>query len=98
MLDRADQHFVKILDLSDQLAAVAQSGYSAFDDDGSLLLNGIVRDCAFRLRDAVEVEMRARQAKVPCNVCSEGRMTGKHGGAMVPTAREAGHNKREGRT
>jgi len=67
MLDKADRHFKSILDLSDQLAAVAQSGFSSFDDDGSLLLNGIVRDCAFRLRDAVEVELKAHVAKGPCD-------------------------------
>lgn len=64
MLDRIEQHLMTILDLSNQLDAVAQTGYSAFDDDSSLLLNGVVRDCASRLRDAVEVEMRSRQAKV----------------------------------
>ena len=67
MLDEADRHFKTILDLSDQLAAVAQSGFSSFDDDGSLLLNGIVCDCAFRLRDAVEVELKAHLVKGPCD-------------------------------
>ena len=67
MLDKADRHLKAILDLSDQLAAVAQSGFSSFDDDGSLLLNGIVRDCAFRLRDAVEVEIKAHVVKGPCD-------------------------------
>ena len=65
MVDRADQYFTTILDLSDRLAAVAQSGFSLFDDDSSLLLNGVVRDCAFRLRGAVEMEMRARGVSVP---------------------------------
>lgn len=56
MTDIADDHFQTILDLSDQLLAISELGYSCFDHDGCLLLNGIVRDCAFRLRDAAEAE------------------------------------------
>jgi hypothetical protein len=73
MLDRTEQHIMTILDLSDRLAAVAQAGYSAFDDDSSLLLNGVVRDCAFRLRDAVEMKMKSREARVPTAAIREVR-------------------------
>ena len=63
ILDKAEQHLKKILDLSNQLDEVARAGFSTFDDDGSLLLNGIVRDCALRLRGAVDVEMKAHLVK-----------------------------------
>ncbi len=63
MSDKADNHFQTILDLSDRLVAVSELGFSCFDHDGCLLLNGIVRDCAFRLRDATEVERRAHMTK-----------------------------------
>lgn len=63
MPDKADDHFQTIMDLSDQLVAVSEVGFSCFDHEGCLLLNGIVRDCAFRLRDAAEIERKAHQTK-----------------------------------
>lgn len=65
MSDEADDHFQRVLDLSDRLATLSEAGFSCFDHEGCLLLNGIVRDCAFRLRDAAEVERKVhrRQAQ-----------------------------------
>lgn len=59
----ADDHIQTILDLSDQLVAISEAGFSCSDHDGCLLLNGIVRDCAFRLRDAAETEKEAHRAR-----------------------------------
>ncbi len=56
MIDDAENHIRTILNLSDQLVAVSELGFASFEHDGCLLLNGIVRDCAFRLRDAAEME------------------------------------------
>ena len=63
MSDFADDHFQTIIDLSDRLAAVAEVGFYNFEHEGCLLLNGIVKDCAFRLRDAAEAERKAHRTK-----------------------------------
>jgi len=47
-------HIRTVMDLADKLVAISEKGFTAFDDDECLMLNGIVRDCAFRLRDAAE--------------------------------------------
>lgn len=55
MLDSTSEYFRKIQQISDLLMVSSEEGYSGFDEDECLLLSGIVRDCAYRLRDAVEM-------------------------------------------
>ena len=46
------------MDLADKLVAISEKGFTAFDNDECLMLNGIVRDCAYRLRNAAEQARR----------------------------------------
>jgi hypothetical protein len=63
MKSDANIHVRLVLDLSDQLFAVSENGYRNFDDNGHLMFFGIVRDCAFRLRDAAEAKRKAPSGK-----------------------------------
>ena len=38
------------------MVVISEQGFASCDDDGCLLLNGMVRECAYRLRDAAEHE------------------------------------------
>jgi len=52
----AADHIQQILILSQQLIDLAVAGSEAADDDGCLLLFGIVQDCAYKMRRAAEKE------------------------------------------
>lgn len=54
MPDKTDEFVEKIRELADQLMAASELGFSGFDDDRCLLLSGIARDCAYRLRESVD--------------------------------------------
>ena len=51
-------HIRTVMDLADKLVVISEKGFTAFDNDECLMLNGIVRDCAYRLRDAAEQTRR----------------------------------------
>jgi hypothetical protein len=53
---KADVQIRSILDLADRMIVVSEKGFLSCDDDGCLLLNGMVRDSAYRIRDAAERE------------------------------------------
>jgi hypothetical protein len=55
----AELQIRSILEMADQMIAISEHGFVTCDDDGCLLLNGMVRECAYRLRDAAERERRA---------------------------------------
>ena len=40
------------------MLVISEQGLATCDDDGCLLLNGMVRECAYRLRDAAELERK----------------------------------------
>jgi len=56
MSEKRTDFLERIRELSDQLLAVSEFGFAGFDDDKCLLLSGIARDCAYRLRESVESE------------------------------------------
>jgi hypothetical protein len=45
-----DEHIARALELSDQLLEVANADRSGCEHDGCLLLDGIVRDSALKIR------------------------------------------------
>ena len=47
-----------ILALAERMIGVSEEGFNSCDDDGCLLLNGMVRECAYRIRDAAERERK----------------------------------------
>lgn len=69
MRNEADLQIRSILEMADRMITISEQGFMASDDDGCLLLNGMVRECAYRLRDAAKREQEVH------------RMTGKRAGA-----------------
>lgn len=66
-----------IIEIADRMIAVSEEGFASCTDDGCLLLNGMVRECAYRLRDAAELERRVHLGQRPPGP-SPGN--GQHGG------------------
>lgn len=59
MNSKADVQIRSILKMADQMIVISEKGFASSDDDGCLLLNGMVRECAYRLRDAAERERKS---------------------------------------
>ncbi len=63
MKNKAELQIRSILELVDRMIVVSDQGFVFCDDDGCLLLNGMVRECAYRLRDAAERERKVHRKK-----------------------------------
>ena len=59
---RCDRHLKKALDLARQLTLLADEGEAASPDDGCIVLYGVVRDCAYRIRSGAQKELEYHQA------------------------------------
>jgi hypothetical protein len=70
--NKANAHITRVLEMADRMIALSERGFTACIDDGCLLLNGMVRECAYRLRDAAEREQLAHGATEPPVVASKG--------------------------
>lgn len=44
------------------MIVISEQGLSSSDDDGCLMLNGMVRESAYRIRDAAERERKVHSA------------------------------------
>ena len=55
---KAEVQIQAILRLADRMIAISNRGFVVSGDDGCLLLNGMVREAAYRLRDAAELERK----------------------------------------
>ena len=64
MQSGADLQIRSIFEIAELMLVLSEQGLATCTDDGCLLLNGLLRDCAFRLRDAAEVERRAHMTQV----------------------------------
>lgn len=51
-----DLQIRSILELTERMIALSEAGFGSCEDDGCLMLNGLVRESAYRLRDAAEGE------------------------------------------
>lgn len=58
-----DVQIRSILELSDRMISISEQGFVSCEDDGCLLLNGMVRESAYRLRDAAEQEREVHGTK-----------------------------------
>lgn len=76
MTNRTEDFLREIDDLSDQLMAVSELGFTRYGDNGTLLLSGIVRGCAYQLRDAVDVERKAHGEQGTYDAPEEGHHEG----------------------
>ena len=63
MQSRVDVQIRSILEMAELMLVISEQGFSSCDDDGCLLLNGMVRDFAFRIRDAAELERKAHMVQ-----------------------------------
>lgn len=63
MKQKSDVQIGSILELADRMIVISEQGFGSCDDDGCLLLNGLVRECAYRLRDAAELERKVHAKK-----------------------------------
>lgn len=59
----AHEQIRSILEMADRMIVISEHGFSCCDDDGCLLLNGLVRESAYRLRDAAERELEHHGAQ-----------------------------------
>lgn len=63
MKQNPDEQICSIVELADRMIAISEQGFGACADDGCLLLNGMVRECAYRIRDAAELERKVHSRK-----------------------------------
>ena len=63
MKKKPDEQIHSILEIADRMIVVSNKGFVSCDDDGCLLLNGMLRECAYRLRDAAEQERQVHALK-----------------------------------
>lgn len=64
MESKADVQIRSVLSVADRMITISERGLLSCQDDGCLLLNGMVRECAYRLRDAAERERELHRANV----------------------------------
>jgi len=62
--NKADLQIQSILEMADRMIDISEQGFAACEDDGCLLLNGMVRECAYRMRDAAELERNLHSMKM----------------------------------
>ena len=62
-INAADLQVHSILAMADRMIVLSDEGFLCCDDDGCLLLHGMVRDCAYQLRDAAERELKVHGTK-----------------------------------
>jgi hypothetical protein len=58
-----NQHILQALELARRLTILADQGEGAAEDDSCVVLYGVVRDCAYRIRRLAEREREAHIAR-----------------------------------
>lgn len=58
---KSDLQIRSIVEMAELMLVISEQGLSSCVDDGCLLLNGMVRECAYRIRDAAELERKAHR-------------------------------------
>jgi hypothetical protein len=62
-MDLEKAHIHRLLDLCQELIELAVEGSEAADDEGCLLLYGVVQDCAYKMRKAGKEELIAHERR-----------------------------------
>jgi len=57
-----NEHIKKALKISKELMVLADEGDACTEDDGCIVLFGVVRDCAYKIRGEAEREREAHKA------------------------------------
>lgn len=60
---KCNRHIVDALELSRKLIIVADAGESDAEDDSCVVLYGVIRDCAYKIRGQAEQEREAHMAR-----------------------------------
>ena len=63
MVHPCNTHIREAFELARQLIILADEGEADSQDDGCILLYGIIRDCAYKIRAQAEGEREAHRAK-----------------------------------
>lgn len=71
MESKADVQIRSVLSVAGRMIAISDRGLLSCQDDGCLLLHGMVRECAYRLRDAAEREQELHRANVSRSPASQ---------------------------
>ena len=58
-----NRHIVEALELAREMTILADEGEAAAKDDGCVVLYGVVRDCAYKIRIRAEREREAHAAR-----------------------------------
>ena len=61
--DRCNEHIRETLECVRRLIILADDGEADSMDDGCVLLYGVIRDCAYRIRALAETERDSHRAK-----------------------------------
>ena len=64
MNNNPDVQIRSILELAERMIVISEEGFGSCDDDGCLLLNGLVRESAYKIRDAAEHESNVHVMKM----------------------------------
>ena len=60
---KCNEHILEALELARRLTILADEGEEAAEDDSCLVLYGMIRDCAYRIRQQAESERKAHIAR-----------------------------------
>lgn len=63
MCGKCDKHIIEALDLSERLINLSEAGDRYAQDDNCVILYGIIRDCAYKIKQAAEAENRRHLLK-----------------------------------
>ncbi len=63
MKQACNEHIKQAFDAARRLTILADEGEGASRDDGCMVLYGVIRDCAYKIRIEAEREREAHKAK-----------------------------------
>ena len=86
-MDRCSKLIAEALVLVGQMNELADKGHEVSEDDGCLLLYGIIRDCAYRIRGEAQKELEKHKARGLVSAATFGVSQGDTASVQVAHAR-----------
>ncbi len=65
MTEKGTAHLKEALELSGKMMDLAERGVEGCQDDGCLVVYGIMRDCAYKIRTSAEQELQEHDRVTP---------------------------------
>ena len=62
-MKKCDSNIIRALDIARELTILADEGELSAEDDGCIVLYGIIRDCAYKIKKRAEEERGCHQNK-----------------------------------